>query len=265
MDQEIFNLKDRVAIVTGATSGIGRAVAVGFANFGANIVVVGRDLDRAKAVSGQIEKIGRKNLIVRTDVVNPNDVTSMVNRTLDEFGRIDILVNAAGIARIEGSAEDLSEQDWDDTMSINLKGTFLCAKAVAPSMIKQKKGKIINFASTDGIIGVPHEAAYCASKGGIIALTKTLAVEWAKHNICVNAIAPCDVETEMYHNWIRILGKGYADYARNRTPLSRVRGTIPQPDDVASAAVFLASDASNWITGHTLCVDGGSTTTEKTY
>jgi len=262
LNQEVFSLKDRVAIVTGATSGIGKAIAIGFAGFGADVVIAGRNLSKAKDVSEQIENLGRKSLVVKTSVGNADDVTRMVDTVIGRFAKIDILVNSAGISRIEGPSEDVSEQDWDDTINTNLKGRFLCAKAVAPHMISQRRGKIINLASIDGIIGVQKEAAYCTSKGG---LTKTLAVEWAKYNICVNAIAPSDVETEMYHEWSSVIGEEYVTYAHNRTSLSRARGTIPQPNDVASAALFLASDASDWITGYILCIDGGCTTSQNTH
>jgi len=262
---DLFSLKDRVAIVTGATSGIGKAVAIGFANFGANVVIVGRDAARANTVREAIEKIGRKAYTAITDVSKADDVARMRNEALNAFGRIDILVNSAGIAKIEGAAEECSEENWNQTIDTNLKGTFLCAQAVAPTMIKQKKGKIVNLASIDGILGVPREAAYCSSKGGIMALTRTLAVEWAKYNICVNAIAPMDVATEMHYGWLKMLGPEFGEYGRKRTPLSRARGTIAQPDDIAAAALFLASDASDWITGHVLAVDGGSTIEEELF
>jgi len=252
-----FSLDDKIAIVTGATSGIGRAISISLAKFGANIVIVGRDLTRAEKVSKEIKELGRETLIVKADVTKRDDVQAIVNNALSKFGRIDILVNSAGIAKIEGPAEDLSESDWDETIAVNLKGTFLCCQAAGRVMIKQNGGKIINIASTDGVVGVPHEAAYCASKGGVIALTKALAVEWAKYNICVNAIVPCETETPMHFAWVEALGEEFVKFSINRMPLARSRGIFPKAEDVANAAVFLASKASDWITGSAIYVDGG--------
>ncbi len=254
---DIFDLTGKVAVVTGGGSGLGRANALAFARKGADVVIVDLNQTAAENVAAEVSNIGRKALAINTDVRSKIEVQKVVDLAIRSFGHIDILLNSAGIARMEGPAEDVSENDWDDIIGVNLKGTFLCCQAVGRVMVSQKKGKIINMASTDGQVGVPGELSYTASKGGVISLTKTLAVEWAKYNINVNALGPTDFETPMNSPFLH--DKEWVKLAMSRIPLVRARAEFGQPEEITGAAIFLASEASNLVTGHVLNVDGGRT------
>ena len=255
--EKLFDLHNRVAVVTGGAGGIGKAIAFGLAAFGANIVLADVDSAGAQKIAGQLQKQGKKSLAVETDVTKLTQVDHMVRRTLDVFNRIDILANSAGGSKPEGPAAQVSERDWDETIAVNLKGTFLCCQRVGRIMIKAGGGKIINIGSIDYSAALPELAAYCASKGGIVSLTKSLAVEWAKHNITVNVIAPSEFDTPMLAKYAK--GHKQETYARwvNRAPIPRARGFIGKSSEIVGAAVFLASDASTMVTGHVLHVDGG--------
>ncbi len=255
--QDNSDLTGKVAVVTGGGSGLGYANALGFAKKGADIAIIDLNLESAHHAAKEVQKLGRRALALKADVGCLDDVKRSVKNTIDAYGRIDILLNSAGIGRVEGPAENVSEKDWDDTIRVNLKGTFLYCQIVGREMIRRKKGKIISMASTDGQMGVPGEVSYCASKGGVIALTRTLAVEWAKYNINVNAIAPCDFETPINIPFMK--DKSWVKLAMSRIPLVRMRGRFGQPDEIVGAAIFLASEASNLVTGHILNVDGGRT------
>ena len=245
-----MNLKNKVAIVTGSRRGIGKAIALALAKAGANIVVSDINLDDCNKLVEEIKAINGNALAVKTDVSNPEDVSQMINLTTEKFGKVDILVNNAGIY-MQKSLTDVTEQDFDRTLDINLKGVFLCSKAVVPEMIKQGKGKIINIASIAGQVGFANSSAYCASKGAIINITRELALELAQYKINVNAIGPGVIETSMTKNLLE--DKATKEALLANIPLNR----IGKPEDIANAALFLASDNSDYITGITLFVDGG--------
>lgn len=244
------NLKDKVAIVTGARRGIGRGIALAFAKNRAKVVVSDLDKGDCQKVVNEIKKLGSDGLAVKCDVSNAEEVKAMVKTTLDKFGRIDILVNNAGIDLMK-PFKDMTEADWDKVLSVNLKSVFLCTKAVLPQMIKQKKGKVINISSIAGKIGFAQSSAYCASKAGIINLTRVLALELAQHKINVNSIAPGVIETQMTEPFLK--DPKMKDNLLSQTPWGR----FGKPEDIANAAVFLASDQADFITGTTLVVDGG--------
>ena len=251
--KKIFDLTDQVAIVTGGARGIGKAITMGLASFGANIVVADILLREAEETAAEIEKLGRKAIAVKVDVTRRRDIDRMVRKTIKEFGKIDILVNNAGILKI-GEPEDISEADWDKVMAVNLKGYFLCAQIAGREMIKRKQGKIINVASIAGKIAFSKAAAYNSSKGGVILLTESLADDWAKHNIRVNAIAPGLIETAMTKDFLA--NKEFVEMVKAKVPLSRVG----KPEEIAGAVIFLASEASSYVTGEVVDIDGGWTT-----
>ena len=244
-------LKDKIAIVTGGQSGLGRQIALRFGKEGANVVIPDLVLEGAQKVAQEIEKMGRKSLAMRTDVSKPIDVKEMVEKTIDGFGRVDILVNNAAILIREGIL-DHTEEDWNKVLAVNLTGVFLCTKEVVPYMIRQGGGKIINIASIGGLLGNAHPS-YAASKGGVINLTRGLALELAPENININCISPGEFRT------------GINEYLFQADPTLEVRlaRTAParrlgRPEEIASAAVFLGSDESDFCHGTNLVVDGGS-------
>lgn len=243
-----MQLKDRVALITGGSRGIGREIALTFARAGANIAVCDISLEGLENIRKEIEALGVKCLPLQADVQKKEEVDATVQKILDTLGRIDILVNNAGVTK-DNLLMRMSENEWDLVLSINLKGTFLFTKAVCRPMMKEERGKIINIASVIGLVGNFGQANYAASKGGVIALTKSAARELARRNICVNAIAPGFIETPMTH----VLTEETKQKAMAGIPLGR----FGKPGDVAEAALFLASDHSNYITGQVLVVDGG--------
>ena len=255
MTNSPFDLKDKVAIVTGGGTGIGRSIAIEFARVGADVVVASRNLENLEKVAAEIKSLGRRALAIATDVRKPEDVDTMVERTLEEFSRVDILVNNAG-AGFNCPPEDMSPGAWDVIMNIDLRGVFLCSRAAGKVMIQQKKGKIINISSIAGVYGSPMMAHYGAAKAGVINFTKSLAGAWAKHNINVNCIAPGPVLTEGYQ-MLREAG-GLGDLPPGRNALNR----WGRPEEIAYATIFLASEASSFVTGETICVDGGQTRLE---
>lgn len=246
-----MRLQGKVAIVTGSTKGIGRAVAIGYAEEGAAVIVCGRSEDLAKSLAEELTRKGKKAVALRLDVTSVDSVNQVVAQVVKQFGRIDILVNNAGISPIWKRAEETGKEAWDQIIATNLTGAFLCAQAVGKVMIKQKSGKVINMTSVGGQVALPRLVAYCASKAGIISLTQVLAAEWAQHNILVNAIGPSYVETE-FTAGLRGNERIY-DELKNKNLLKR----FARPEEVVGAAIFLASDESNYITGQTLFVDGG--------
>ena len=246
-----MRLTGLVAIVTGAGQGIGSAIAVSFASEGAVVVVVDITLEKARPTA---ERIGgaQQALAVAADVTQKDQVDAVVTKTLSSFGRIDVLVNNAGISE-PSALVDLSEARWDRVIDTNLKGPFLCSQAAAASMIERRAGKIINIASVAGQLAHPTQAAYCASKAGLVMLTKVMAAEWGKYNINVNAISPGAVETER----LKRFSREDPDFLKGRleaTPLGR----FIQPEEVARLAVFFASPDSSAITGANIPIDGGS-------
>ncbi|GAB4530471.1 MAG: 3-oxoacyl-[acyl-carrier-protein] reductase [Anaerolineae bacterium] len=245
----MIDLSDKVAVVTGAAQGIGRAIAEALASQGANVVVADLQEEKAQTVAQEITaSTGRRAIAVKVDVANSDSAKAMIDRAVDEFGRVDILVNNAGTTR-DNLIMRMSEADWDLILNINLKGAFNCSKAVVRPMMKQRYGRIINISSVSGLAGQAGQANYSASKAGLIGLTKALAKELGARNITVNAVAPGFIETELTAN----LPQELKDWGIQMTPLGR----FGQPEDVARAVVFLASDAASFITGHVLSVDGG--------
>ncbi|MDY6916912.1 MAG: glucose 1-dehydrogenase [Chloroflexota bacterium] len=249
----VFDLTDKVAVVTGGGSGIGRSIALEFAKAGANVVVASRRADVIDKAAAEIQGLGRRSLGVQTDVIQAEQVQALVSRTLEEFGTIDILVNNAGGAAA-WAFDKMSPRGWDVILSINLKGTFLCSQAVGKLMVERKQGKIINIASVAGLKASPGSAHYGAAKAGVINLTKSLASLWAPDNVYVNCIAPGLIDTEAVRPALALEDpERMAEQAR-AIPLGRVG----RPEDIAYVAVFLASPASDFMTGQTLVVDGGS-------
>ncbi|MCX6345842.1 MAG: 3-oxoacyl-[acyl-carrier-protein] reductase [Armatimonadetes bacterium] len=244
-------LEGQIALITGAGrggKGIGRSIALRLAKEGAKIVIADFVSEAADAVAKEIVDMGGEALAVYGSVSNPEDVEKMVAEAVDKFGRIDILVNNAGITR-DNLLVRMSEQEWDMVLDTNLKGVFVCTKAVAKLMMRQRSGKIVNMASVMGLMGNAGQANYSASKGGVIALTKTTAKELGSRGVNVNAVAPGFIQTVMTEEMPQDAKQGIAA----QIPLRRL-GT---PDDVAEAVLFLSSPASNYITGQVIAVDGG--------
>jgi NAD(P)-dependent dehydrogenase (short-subunit alcohol dehydrogenase family) len=247
-----FDLSGRVAIVTGAGRGLGYHISLALARYGADLVVCSRTLSELEKVGKEIERLHRKVLVRRMDVTKIPEIHAMVKESVKMFGRIDILVNNAGV-NVPQWAVDVTEETWDKIMDTNLKSAFFCAQSVGKVMIQQKKGKIINISSQSGSVGIPQRAAYCSSKGGMNLLTKVLAIEWAQYNIHVNAIAPTFIETPFTQSMFE--KEEFREYILENIPLGRVG----QPQDVVGAVIYLASEASNLVTGHVLLIDGGWT------
>ena len=248
-----MDLKDKVAIITGARRGMGRSHALKLAEAGAKVVVSDISLEDCQKVVEEIKKGKGEALAVKCDVTKKEEVDKMVQAAVEKWGRVDILVNNAGIAQFVPFLE-MTEEDWDRTLDINLKGYFLCAQAVAREMVKQKSGVIINIASVamgQQGVGFPNIAHYCASKGGIVGLTEALAVELAPYNIRVNAISPGMIETPMIEPVKKDPKMMEALLAR--VPMHRVG----KPEEVSNLVLFLASDASSYMTGSTVVIDGG--------
>ena len=251
---DLFDLTGKVAIVVGGAGGIGRALALGLADCGADVVVASRQLAHLDEVAKEIKAKGRQSLAVTVDVTQEPSVADMVTRALETFPRIDILVNAAGLA-IRKPADTFPIEEWQQVMDINARGTFLCCQAVGRVMIEQRNGKVVNVSSVRGRYGLPADyAAYCASKGAVDTLTRTLACEWAKYNVLVNAVAPTIVETELTRP--ALANPEYAKMMKSRIPLGR----WAMPEDIVGATVFFASKASDFVTGQVLYIDGGVTT-----
>lgn len=243
-----MELEGKIALVTGAAQGIGRAIALLLAQKGADIVISDINLEKAEEMAKEIEALGRKAMAIKVDVANTNDVERMVEAILERFGQIDILVNNAGIAR-DKLILRMTEVDWDSVLNVNLKGTFNCTKAVIKHMSKQRKGKIVNIASVVGEMGNAGQANYSASKAGVIGFTKTIAREFAQRGINVNAIAPGYIETPM----TEALTEKVKEELRRMIPMER----LGRPEDVAQAVLFLVLEASSYITGQVLNVNGG--------
>lgn len=244
-----MKLENKVSMITGAARGIGKAIAVLFAREGSDLAICDVDQGALDATKSEIEKsTGRKVLAEKVDVTSLKEVEEFAKKTLDNFGNLDILVNNAGITR-DNLLLRMSENEWDAVLNVNLKGAFNCIKAVTRPMMKQRGGKIINMASIIGLIGNAGQANYSASKGGLIALTKTVAKELGSRNINVNAIAPGFIQTDMTDK----LGEEAKEKLLGLIPLSR----MGSPEDVAKIALFLASDDSAYVTGQVIQVDGG--------
>ena len=245
-----FNLSGKVAIVTGASRGLGQAMAVGLAQAGADIVSVSTNADNLKETDARITNLGRTSLTIGCDVSDGEQIKNMIEQVLAHFGKIDILVNNAGIIRRE-AAHQYSDDDWADVINTNLTGVFRLCRGIGKIMLQQGSGKIINIASLLSFSGGITVPAYAASKGGVAQLTKALANEWADKGLQVNAIAPGYFATDNTENLRR-------DEARNQEICGRIpAGRWGDPEDIAGTAVFLSSDAANYVNGHVLLVDGG--------
>jgi len=246
-----MKIKDKVALVTGSSRGVGRAIAIGYAKEGAKVVVNFTSNEKAALeVVENIKTLGSHAIAVKADVASKADVDKLVKATTDEFGRIDILVNNAGFTR-PAMMLKMTEDEWDQVVDLHMKGAFLCAQAVANVMKDQKSGKIINVTSVAGIVGTVGQINYSAAKGGVISMTKSMARELARYNICVNVISLGIVATDMTEK-IRTDEKLREVYM-NRILLKR----FAEAEDIAPAFVFLGSDEASYITGQLLCVDGG--------
>lgn len=243
-----MRLRDRVALVTGGAQGIGRQICLSFAGEGADIVVGDVNLEQAAKTKEEIEALGRNAQAVKLDVTNYAEVQNMVNKILDKFKKIDILINNAGITR-DNLILKMSVEEWEAVIKVNLTGAFHCTKAVVRAMLKQRAGKIVNIASIIGLVGNPGQASYSASKAGIIALTKTTAKELASRNIQVNAVAPGFIQTQMTER----LPEDIKAKMLAQIPMAR----FGSPEDVANVCLFLASQESDYVTGQTIVVDGG--------
>ena len=250
---ELFDLSEKVAIVTGASRGLGQYFARALAKSGADLVITSRDLSRLTEFKQEIESLGRKALPVQLDVLSQSDIENMVHKTINEYGKIDILVNNAGL-NIRRPSTDVSQEDWDTVLNTNLKGSFFCAQAAAKEMIKRKHGRIINVGSCTCVFGMEGIAPYTASRGAILSMTRSLAAEWGKFGITVNVLAPGWFKTAQ--NAVLYENKEWVDYITERIPLNRPG----QPHDLDGTVIFLASDASEYITGQIILVDGGFTT-----
>ena len=247
-----FTLSGKVAIVTGARQGIGKAIALALAEAGADIAICDRVIEDGElnAVAEEVKRLGRRSLAVQADITQKAEVDGLVKRVVAEFGVIDILVNNAAV-NIMAPLLELREDGWDRVIDTDLKGYYLCSQAVGRRMVEQKRGNIINIASTAAIASAPEMGAYCIAKAGVVMLTRVLAVELAQYNIRVNAIAPSMVKTKFSEPlWS---DPETLKQIESEIPLGR----LAEPGDIIGAVLFLASDASSYITGHTIIVDGG--------
>jgi NAD(P)-dependent dehydrogenase (short-subunit alcohol dehydrogenase family) len=248
-----FSLAGQVALVTGAARGLGRAIALAFAHAGADVALGLRDASTGSDLAREIEAQGRKALRLQMDVTDLVQISRATQDAADRFGKLDILVNNAGNG-ISGLALDVTEQDFDQTLALNLKSAFFASQAAAKIMMRQKSGRIINMSSQAGFVALPTESVYCASKAAVSHLTKCLAVEWGPYNITVNAVAPTFITTPG-------TDEALADPAFRADVIERIAALhrIGEPKDVAGAVIFLASPAAALITGHTILIDGGWT------
>ncbi|HEY4717090.1 MAG TPA: glucose 1-dehydrogenase [bacterium] len=247
-----FRLDGKNAIITGGNSGIGRSIAIALAEAGANVVIAARNEAKTMAVVKEIESLGREALGIKTDISLEGDVKNMIEVSIKNFDRIHIIVNSSGVFTTLPASE-MTAGEWDRVMGVNLKGLFFCCRDIGKHMIACGGGKIINISSVLGFIGTSFVLPYSASKGGIVQMTKCLAIEWARFNVYVNAIAPGWVETEMSE--VAKSNESFFNKTIRAIPLRR----WGQPDEMAGMAIYLASDASSYVTGQTFLVDGGIT------
>jgi len=246
----IIDLKGRVALITGSGRGIGRAVAEAMAEAGADVVINDIDQNSIEEAVEELSKRGTRVIGVKADISKKTEVAHMFNQAASRLGQVDILVNNAGVI-VRKAAEELTEEEWDRVLGVNLKAAFLCSQAAAPGMMRRRWGRIINISSIMGATTVPPRAAYCASKGGIMALTRDLAVEWAQYGITVNSVAPGWTLTDFTREYFA--REEVSRYLLERIPLKR----FAQPEEIAGIVVFLASDLASYLTGETIFVDGG--------
>lgn len=248
---ELFNLEGKVVIVTGAGRGIGREIALGFANAGCRLVICSRTISELEALAKEIESLGSRAHIVRCDITQPDDVDRVVQEAIDQFGKIDILINNAGITK-KHPAEEFPLEDWNQIIQVNLTGVFLFTQKVGNIMLEQGSGSIINLSSIASQSALTGSLAYCVSKGGVDMLTKTFAMEWATRGVRVNAIAPAYIETLLVQE-IKDHRPKFVEDILHRTPMNR----MGDPKEIVGTAIYLASDAATYVTGETIFVDGG--------
>jgi len=249
-----MRLEGKVALITGGTSGIGRATAVLFAREGARVALTGRDEVRGRVVLHEVRSAGGEGIFIRSDVRLASDCRRAVDETIKTFKKIDLLFNNAGVF-FPRTVPDCPEEEWDQTVDVNLKGTFLMSKYALPHMIERRAGVIVNNSSGWGLVGGDAAAAYCASKGGVVLLTKAMAIDHGRHGIRVNCICPGDVETPMLPEDARQRGQTWEQYLQGAA--NRPLGRIGKPEEIARAVLFLATDDSSFMTGSALVVDGG--------
>jgi len=245
-----LDLTNRTAVVIGGTSGIGRAIALGLADAGADVVPTGRRAKLAKEAARDVEARGRRSLTITADVLDADSIQTLADAAIEEFGKVDILVNAAG-RTVRRPTLEVSDAEWEEILDTNLTGMLRACRVFGRHMIERRYGRIINIGSLTSVVALHEVAAYGASKAGVAALTKSLAVEWAPHNVCVNAILPGVFRTALNEGLLDGTDRGRE--LLMRTPMRR----FGQPEEVAGAAVFLASEAASFVTGHLLVVDGG--------
>ena len=246
-----IDVKNKSVIVTGSTKGIGKAIAEAFAEAGANLTIVSRNQDDCDRIAGELSgKYGVKALPVSGDITKIVNIENIVEKTAEEFGSVDVLVNNAGSAVTKASV-DLTEEDWDSVIAIDLKAVFFCSQIAGRKMIEQKKGKIISIGSALGFIGEKRLLPYCCAKGGVLQMTKTLGIEWARYNVQVNVVCPGYVITDL--NRDLLTDEKISTRLLSHIPMRRFGETV----EVAEAVVFLASDASNYMTGQSIILDGG--------
>lgn len=247
-----FDLAGKVAVVVGAGRGIGRILALGLADAGADLVVCSRTTSELESLAEEIRSMGRKALVRPIDITVLSEIETLAEATKSALGKIDILVNNSG-TNVHEPALEVTEEHWDRIINTNLKGLFFCCQIIGRIMVEQRRGKIVNIGSTFGLVGNENRSVYCASKGGVTQLTKVLAIEWASHNINVNAIAPTATRTPMNE-------KLFADPEWRKEVLRKIpAGRFCHPEDLVGAVVYLSSEASDMVTGVTLPVDGGWT------
>ena len=251
MKLPMFNLTGKVAIVTGGYQGIGRGIAEGLAEAGSDVVICARNYDRCVDACSEIEKLGVKALPVRCDISKTEEVQGLVSETVKEMGKINILVNNAGIGGSEKPVIEMSDEDWDHAVNIDLRGAFLCAREATKEMIKQGGGKIINVSSIAGFIAMANMSAYCASKGGLLQLTKVMALECIRYNIQVNALCPGYFLTPLNRTFFE--SEGGQKIIKKNIPMGR----LGSPEELKGTAIYLASSATDFMTGSAIVIDGG--------
>ncbi len=249
----MFDLTGKVAIITGGYHGIGRGIAEGLAEAGADVVICARNFERCVEACAEIEKMGVKTLPIRCDITKSEEVKTLIRKTAAEMGKINILVNNAGVGGSEKPILKMSDEDWDYPVNIDLKGAFLCVRAAVPEMIKQGGGKVINVTSITAMIGMANMSAYCASKAGLVQLTKVMALEFIKYNIQVNALCPGYFLTPMNQKFFE------SEIGRKAVQKNIPMNRLGRVEELKGTAIYLASPATNFMTGSCLVIDGGQT------